>query len=524
MSAARFLWFKSAALVALAFLSSCSVQRDNQSPEPVTDAVLSVALTGIDSLDPARGTSYSSLMILRTACDGLTTIDSDGETRRALASGWRVSNAGSMVTFELEDGAEFLDGTLVTAQSVVESLSRITRPETSSPWASLLSDVEGFAEVAAGAATSLSGLRAPDTNTLEVVLTNPFADLPRLLAHPAFVPVSVGAEGTITCSGPYEIQEPAGPAGAEVVLERATGAAGGLLKTIHFKVTDTPDDAYRLFQEGQAGASVVPDAAVGEASSVRKGYLRAETPEITFLAMDVTKPPTDNERLRQAISLALDRLATIDATFGDQRPPAVRWIPGTEGDGGSCSDLIRRISDPERAKQLMSESGVDPSGVQLPFYFDQTKTGRLVVQAIEVQIADGLGLRLTPSPHDPPGMDASMTARTGAGVWMLSYGQELPLPGLVVDALFRTGSPANRLGFSDPAVDEALAAARRSADTEDRERAYLEAESLICQRMPAVPLWRGVRHWAYDPAKLGFEGSDGVDSAGGMVLRDARVP
>ena len=522
MSAARVLWFKSAALIALAVMGSCSVQPDDDpSPPAIDDAVVSVALTSIDSLDPARGSSYSALMILRTACDGLTAIDSEGETRRALASRWRVSNAGSMVTFELEDDVHFLDGTPVTAQSVAESLSRITRPETSSPWASLLSEVEGFAEVASGAATSLSGLRAPDTNTLEVVLTNPFADLPKLLAHPAFVPVSVGAEGKVTCSGPYEIQE---PAGGEVVLERASGADRGLLKTIHFKVTDTPDDAYRLFQEEQVGASVVPDAAVGEASSVRRGYLRAETPEITFLAMDITKPPTDNERLRQAVSLALDRLATIDATFGDQRPPAVRWIPGTQGDGGSCSDLIRRISDPGRARQLMGESGVDLSGVQLPFYFDQTKTGRLVVQAIEVQIADGLGLRLTPSPHDPPGMDASIAARVGAGVWMLSYGQELPLPGLVLDALFRTGSSANRLGFSDPAVDEALAEARRSEDSAERERAYLEAESLICQRMPAVPLWRGVRHWAFDPAKLVFEGSDGVDSAGGMMLRDARVP
>lgn len=480
-----------------------------------------VGLNDVDSLDPATATSFGSLMILRTACDGLTRVSSDGETVGALANEWTVTEGGKKVTFQLRRNAEFSDGTAVSAQNFVESMSRLVRPEAQSPWGSLLADVEGFAEVQRGEARILSGARALDESTLEVVLTNPAADLPAVLSHSPFVPTADIPNGIPICAGPFRISR--SEDGRKINLQRTVSAKG--LDEIELRIFDTALDAYAAFRNKEAAASIVPDDSVSEASGVTRGYLRGETPELTFLGIDITKPPTDNQKLRQALSLALDRLATIDATFGDRRPPALRWAAGLGEEGPTtCSDLIRRISDPGRATQLLGESGVDPAGVQLPLYFDQTRISRLVAQALEVQLSDTLGLRLSTSPLDPPALEASIRDRTGSGLWILTAGGGLPIPGLVLDPLFRSGGAENRFGFSNSDVDAALLEARQSPDADERERAYLRVENLVCEQMPAIPLWRGVRHWSYDPGKLTFDSRDELDFAGALILRNASVP
>ena len=479
-----------------------------------------VGLNDVDSLDPATATSFGSLMILRTACDGLTRVSSDGETQGGLANEWTVTEGGKKVTFQLRN-AEFSNGSAVNAQHFVESMSKLVRPETQSPWSSLLSDVEGYAEVQRGEARILSGARAVDESTLEVVLTNPAADLPALFSHSPFVPTADVAEGIPVCAGPYGISR--SEDGRMISLQR-TGRATGP-EEVTLRVFDTPADAYGAFRNKEVAASLVPEDSVGEASLVTRGYLRGETPELTYLGIDTSKPPTDNQKLRQSLSLALDRLATIDATFGDRRPPAMRWAFGLGEEGPSpCGDLIRRISDPGRATQLVGESGVDPATVRLPLHFNQTRLSRLVAQALEVQLSDTLGVRLSTSPLDPPALEASIRDRTGPGLWILMAGGGLPIPGLALDPLFRSGGAENRFAFSNPDVDAALLKARQSTNAEDRERAYLQAESLICEQMPSIPLWRGVRHWSYDPGKLTFDSRDEIDFAGALILRNAAVP
>lgn len=498
------------------------------SPAPARGGLLRVGTTEIGPLDPARVQTAASQAILRTACDGLIALDPEtGEPRPALASGWKVESGARRMTLRLRPKVRFHDGGPVDAASVAESLARVARPETASPWASLLAQVEGYEEVRAGASSGLSGLRATDRGTLEIALAEPFAEFPTVLAHPALIPVSPASEPEEppACSGPYRIEA---AAEGEVRLKRFpasrsrneayAGDGKGFAETIVVKAFETTEDAYQGRKRGDVDIAPVPEGSLAEAAAGR-GYARRQTLEVTYLAFDTSRPPTDNAGLRRALSLAIDRLVIIDAAFGDERQPALRWLEEAKPTPSECATWVRRIADPERARAALE--GVAGS-LSMPLAFDTARVGRLVAQALGVQVQDVLAVALQLQPLEAPAFEASIRDRTAGGAWLLTAAPDLPIADRVLGSLFRTGSPDNRLGFSSPKLDGLLEAARGATDGLDRGRLYAQAEDLVCEAMPAAPLWTGVRHWTFAPDRVRFEDEPKIDLFGEPVLRHAR--
>ncbi|HLF70139.1 MAG TPA: ABC transporter substrate-binding protein, partial [Actinomycetota bacterium] len=165
----------------------------------VTPAInLRVAITNVDSLDPITAVGEGSQLILRTACDGLVALDQEGVVRPALAESWTVSQGGRKLTLRLRGKTRFLDGTDVDAEAVADALNRVVRLESASPWANLLSSVQGFEDVRSGAQARLSGVTAPDNRTVAITTSQPFSDLVANLAHTALIPTSPRDDGAAT--------------------------------------------------------------------------------------------------------------------------------------------------------------------------------------------------------------------------------------------------------------------------------------------------------------------------------------
>lgn len=501
---------------------------------------VTIGLSQVGTLDPPRATGLPALSILRTACDGIVGLEAGSRTPRpALAESWSLSSVARLLRVRLHDDLQFQDGTEVTSAAVREALSRVVRPGTGSPWSGLLAKVEGYEEVASGAATSLSGVRIIDDTNFEIRLSVPGSEFPTVLSHPALTPVSLesvrqnpeGAEMPV-CAGPYRVQPGAGEqdfrlgkvpeytSRNEAYLEGGAGQA----ELILIRTYDSPEDAYQAYRAGEVDIAPVPDSRLAEAQAGDNGFHGGATPEVTYLGFAPSQGPSGDPRVRQAISLAINRIAIIEAVFGDGRAPALRWLQdgGTAQPAPQCSEVARRIADPGRAGQLLAEAEVDPEAVELPFHYSEQGRDRLVAEGIMVQVDEALGIDLVPTPVRGRDVeDAYSSAEPSA--WLLSTRVELPLPDQFLAGPFRTGGSLNVLGFSDPAFDDRIHAAERASSPEEASRLYAEAESRLCEQMPAIPLWRAVRHWIVDEGTVEFEGDRVLGPLGFPLLRHARA-
>lgn len=497
-----------------------------------------MGVSQLGSLDPARASGPSSLSLLKAACEGVTALDPrSGRPGPAVARSWSLAPGAQKASLRLKEGLRFSDGTPVDAQAIRESLSRVARPATASPWSDLVAKIAGFEEVQSGAATHLSGVRILGSSRLEIELTQPFADLFTVLSHPGLTPVSLeslapaasGPELPV-CAGPYEIEET--EAGKEYRLvrhgrpaegeERARQRSAPGADVIVIKNYDTHSEAYAAFKAGEVDLAPVPETEIGEAQ-VHKGFERRAGPQVALLAFDPTKPPTDDARVRQAISLAVDRLVIIDAAFGDQRRPALRWLPESFGRqaGPACEGYIRKVTDSTRAKQRLDEAALEIKQ-PIPLIFDSAQFGRLVAQAIQVQVRDVLGIDLQPRPLDAPEFEASLEATPSPAIWLMSTNAYLPIPDELVGALFVRGSPKNPTGFSDAEVDAAVERARKAASPAEASRMWADAENVVCEKMPATPMWRASGQWIRHPQKIIVDADSMLDLSGDPLLRQMR--
>ncbi|CAN5821392.1 ABC transporter substrate-binding protein [soil metagenome] len=500
---------------------------------------LVVGLSQIGILDPPRASGSSALTLLRTACDGLIGLDPDsGAPLPALAASWSLQAGARKISLELRPDLTFHDGSAVTSAAVREALSRVARPSTTSPWAGLVSKVEGFGEVQAGTSTHLSGVKATEDLRLEIELSEPYSDFPTILSHPALLPVSLESLGDSpdgpaepVCAGPYQVEK--GLEVNDLRLARTTKsvsrndaylhAGRGLAERILVRSFETPEDAYQAYKSGRVDIAPIPDSRLGEALAGGAGYTGGSTPQITYLAFDPANPATADPRFRQAVSLAVDRLVIIDAAYGDRRRPATRWLPGNYGSGTdtTCTKFARRIGDPAKAKQLLAASGFD-SATGISLIYEPGTTTRLVADALQLQVRDALGLTLTPQPLEGEDIAASFKARTGApAAWIMATSIELPLPDQFLGDLFRTGSESNLLQFSDSTFDARIGSARTATAQADIEGFYVQAENVLCNQMPAIPLWTSVSHWMINPDQVEFQGERKLNLLGGPLLRHA---
>ncbi|MGH2705124.1 MAG: ABC transporter substrate-binding protein [Actinomycetota bacterium] len=511
--------------VLVVVLAGCGLLPERGRSRPRVRGQVTVGLADLVPLDPARATSDGAMTLLATACQGLLSLDPQHGTPRAdLADRWDLAQGARRMTLRLREGIRFSDGRPVDADAVVESLTRVARPEAASPWAHLLQPVAGFAELQAGASPRLEGVRATGPRTVEIELTQPLSDLPAILAHPALVPVSVSAsirdpEGfnrRPVCSGPYRFR--AAPGEQDALLEWWPGGVDGSSPAparIAVRGFDSVDEAYEAFERGEVDVAALPEGRAGGGLPQGVGVLRRGTLEVTYLAFDTAKPPVNDPRLRRAVSLAINRLAIVDAAFGDRREPALRWLAGPGGTSG-CATSAEIVAEPERAKQALGD--IATTGVRLPLVVPASGVGRLVAQALQVQIEEVLGLDVAAQVVDDPALQASLADRAAAG-WLLTAGPDIPVPGRLLSSVAGTGGPANPLGFSDAELDRLLARAQASGEPQERERLLEQAEAAACELMPAVPLWKSVRHYAYRPGKIRIEGEPAQDVFGRLLLR-----
>ncbi|HEY7678164.1 MAG TPA: ABC transporter substrate-binding protein, partial [Candidatus Methylomirabilis sp.] len=276
------------------------------------------------TLDPALVSDIYAFTVIQQIFDGLVQFGESAGIRPCLAQSWKSSRDGLTWTFQLRRGVKFHHGREMTADDVIYSFTRLLDPHQHARVgvADFLLKIRGAREVAGGRAARLEGLRALDPYTVEVVLTEPSAQLvPSLgVAHTKIVPREVverlgarfGAEPVGT--GPFKFLE--WQRNQRLVLAANPDYFGGRphVNRLEYRVFPglAHDRMLASFERGELEDSPIP-------ASERKRFLGRSPHQVVqrpilgmaFLAFNTAMHPFDNPKVRQAIGHAIDRAEIV---------------------------------------------------------------------------------------------------------------------------------------------------------------------------------------------------------------------
>jgi len=208
-----------------------------------------------------------------------------------------------------------------------------------------------------------------------------------------------------------------------------------------------------------------------------------------YVAFDVSQPPFDDVKVRQAFSLAFDRQKYIDTVSDGLAAPAPGLYP--PGLPGYNPDLKTLGFDPQRARDLLAESKYGgPAGLP-PIVYTEAGYGADEAPGVAATVQmwqQTLGITVTVENIAPDNFRAEVDAgRHGqlvddGGGWCADYAD----PENFADLLFHTGAPLNHGHYSNAAVDALLDQARVEADADKRLDEYRRAEQLIVDDAAAL--------------------------------------
>jgi ABC-type transport system substrate-binding protein len=472
--------------------SSSGDDRPDGAAAPQRGGILTVALDRPRSLDPAEASpsSQAELVTADLLFDTLTRYDPEsGEALPAVALRWRSDDLKTW-RFRLRPDAAFGNGRPIGAVDVKYSIERVARKGTGSTASAQLELIAGYEELLRGSAPGLSGVTVPEPDLLVVTLTEPMATFPVLVSSPVFGIVAQEAVEAATpafaqapvTSGPFTL---AAREGNVLRLRRAPGATT-LLDGVDVVFYDDADAAYQAFADGQADWSRVPPSRVDEAAQ-RFGTdgFRPFHAEL-FYGFNLENRKFADVRFREAIVRAVDREAIVRAvyteTVGLLDGAVIEGLGGYDGSG--CGE--RCAHDPDAAKRLLAEAFPAGDVPRVGVDYDQGAVQEAIAKAIAADLGEvGIPTVLRGYAFS----DYQQHAASGnQQLFRLGWIGAYPSPDVFLNPLFRTDAPDNITGFSDPAVDAELAAARATRDPEERAARYASAESLIMAQVPILPL------------------------------------
>lgn len=452
-----------------------------------------------ETLDPARISDIYSRSVAQQIFDGLVQFDQTLTVTPAIAQFWKASRDGLTWTFSLRKGVRFHHGREVTADDVVYSLTRLLDPRTRSGAADLFMNVRGARAFREGRARSVAGLRALDRHTVRVELeeaTGPFVSA-LAVGHAKIVPREL-----VERDGEAFGQKPVGTGpfrfvrwerNKEIVLEANRDYFDGAprLKGVVFRIFagDQWDGPFREFQQGRLEDAPPPTHDYRRIVQ-DPAYLHVKRPMISvrFYGMNTRKPPLDDRRVRQALVHAVDRDGLLEEVHLGRYTPARGILP--PGTLGFNPGLAGYQHDLDRARQLLASAGY-PGGRGLPpiEIWSSVRHETMLREHAHIRASlAAIGVKaefhyLT----DWPAFSAGLAERRFP-VFLCAWYADVPDPDNFLTKLFHSKSPRNFFAYANPAVDSLLDRARAEREVRRRVALFREAERLILDDAPLIPL------------------------------------
>lgn len=504
------------------------------------DAVLNLALnSNPPTIDPALATDTTSGAVIDNVFEGLTDVMPDGEVVPAGAESWEVSEDGLVYTFKLREDAVWSNGDPVVADDYVYGWLRVLNPDTASQRANFMYVVEGAEEYNVGGGKPEDvAIQALDDYTFEVTLKDPTVYFTELLAMYTFLPVNrtvveanpqwaAELNEDYVSNGAFDLAE--WTLNSHVVLTKSDtywDRENVALDRVNMQITES---ASTLTSDYIAGNFDFLGAPYGEVSldSIEAfkadGTLQSEPySAVYYYTINTTDPDMANVNIRKALASAIDRQSIVDNITKGGQIPATAFvptiIPGFEEDMNYFED-----ADYDQAREYLAvgleELGKsDPSELDIALSINTSEAHAVIAQAIQENWSRELGVNVTIDNTEWQVYLDRLTQKdyqVGRIGWTGKFNDAMTYLGIFETA--ETGN--NDTGWEDPAYTELISLATSELDEAKRLEYLKEAEAILMDAMPIIPIYFYSNDYVQKPEVQGME----YDSVGRINLKNVSL-
>jgi oligopeptide transport system substrate-binding protein len=487
---------------------------------PVGAGVLNLGSDGEpETLDPHRYNLRLEETLLNDLFMGLTTFDAEGRPSPGCAESWTVSADGLTWTFRLRERLAWSDGAPLTSADFLYSLRRVLDPATAASLAYFLHPIEHAEAVNAGRAPlEALAVTAPDPRTVVVRLAAPFPFLAERLMYPTGFPVprhvveAHGAAwtrpGTLVSNGAFTLAEWKPQSHVRMVRNpRFHDAANVALDAVVYHAGGDANTSYNRYRAGELDAingfpgSELPWVRANLARELRTAPLLS----IVYLVFNVTGPPFDDVRVREALALAIDRELVTSRVLRTGEVPSESIVPALVEGYTPVADPLAdrpRAERLARARALLGAAGWNaarPLEVTLR-YISGTDTKKVFVAIAAMWQEIGVRVRLHQAELKVHFADLRQANFQVAQAGWIGESHPEHYLGLLES---ETGD-VNYGRFADAEYDRLMASAKTIADRGIRLEALRAAHVHVVPLHPVVPLYSLVTRSLVKPRVHGW--------------------
>ena len=511
-------------VAALSLIVSCGFDYETNVDSGTRQGILHVG-NGDEpqELDPHIVTGNIEFKLCLALLEGLLSLHpEDSHLIPGVARSWQESEDGKTYLFHLREDAKWSNGDPVTAGDFVYSWRRALLPALGNNYAYMLYYLRNAERFHRGEITDFSevGVKAPDDLTLAVELENPTPFFLQLLTHMSYFPVhratieTFGAAdergtrwtrpGNHVGNGPFKLKE--WVLNRSIVVEKNEhywdAETVKLNRIVYYPIQNVTTEE-RMFRAGQL--HLTTSAPVEKIAYYRKQ--RPETLKIFpffstyYYIFNTLAPPLDQQKVRQALAMSIDRQQIVDKITRAGEIPAFSFTPP---DTNGYTARARGEYDVERARTLLAEAGY-PDGKGFPtieLMYNTSEGHRRIAIAIQQMWKTSLNVNVTLLNQDwkvyLDKRDAKdyQVARAG---WIGDYLD----PNTFLD-MYTSSSGNNDTGWSNKRYDTLIAQAATIADQENRYALLQEAEALLMTELPIMPIYTYVSKSLVSPDVRGW--------------------
>jgi ABC-type transport system substrate-binding protein len=447
-------------------------------------------------------------------------VDDQGTSKivPSLAEDWDISGDGLEYTFHLRQGVKFQNGNDFTAEDVVYTFNRLLTVQ-GGVNTELLDQVKGAAELIEGSADTLEGVEAVDDYTVKVTLKEPFAAFLSCLTAPG---LSIYDSEATEAAGDQFGMDPAVTVGTgpfkfagwtfndQLVLEKNEDYWKGApeLPGVVIKIIPDTETQTMMFESGELDLidlDFVTDAADRFLETYPDQIVQGPRVGITYFTMNFNIEPFQDVKVRQAVQMAIDRQAILDALYGGRGQVEHGIYPfGLIG----FNDGKNKISyDPEGAKALLTEAGYG-SGFTMELAADASAsdTVTMALEIIKEQLAEA-GIHAEIKNYDESTW--LETRKAGElGSFMSTWTADFNDPENFIYTFFGNEEKTRirSINYPDTAVMSRVSKARGIVNEDERLAEYQALEEkLIHEDAAWVPMYSRMHLWAVSKRVQNFK-------------------
>ena len=492
-------------------LSPVQVFRKNNGTEPGT-------------LDPHRAEGVPASNVLRDLFEGLVMEDPSGRYVPGAAESWTLSQDAKTYTFKMRENGKWSNGDKVTAEDFVYGLRRSVDPATLSNYSSMLYPIKNARDIVLGKRSSETlGVRANGPTTLIIELEEPTPYFLSLLTHSTTYAThrpsveKFGARftrpGNLVGNGAFKLEE--WRVQSHIKLVRNTEYWDNKNTTLEEVYYYPIDDVNSSFKRYRAQELDFTETVLAEQLPWIRQCLPGDLKISPYFGsyyygFNNTQPPFKNKpKLRTALSMAVDRNVITDIILGAGQIPAYSLVPSVKTFKAVPANWSQWTQEQrnQEAQRLYSEAGFSKEKpLEVEILYNTSDNHKRIALAIAAMWKQTLGVKTTLRNQEWKVFLETRRLKQGTQVYRAGWIGDYDDP-YTFSQLLHSENEMNHPGYSNKEYDGLINLAAIKNAGEERLEILREAERLMLEDMPIIPLYFYVSQHLIKPWVSGLEGN-----------------